>query len=385
MILSVVIVSYNVKYFLEQCLSSLKKAIEGISFPNGSTEVYIIDNASSDGSPDFLEPLFPEFHFIRNEENSGFAKANNLVLQQCSGELVLFLNPDCILAEDSLEICIAFFRDHKDAGALGVRMIDGAGRYLRESKRGFPFPASSFFKMTGFTQLFPRSKTFSSYYMGHLNEHHTQVIDVLSGAFMMVKKSVLDQTGGFDEQFFMYAEDIDLSYRISKTGFKNYYLPDTTIIHFKGESTQKDIRYVKMFYSAMQLFMKKHFASSGVPLRLLILNIGLRLRQSLAFIFLPFKKKNPISKSGTPFFIKGSPDIKEILKQRLRARHFPVSEKEENDDAIIFCEDKSFLWKTIIARIRNEPESHLYYFHGAGTHALVGSHSEEKPGQIFEL
>ena len=235
MILSVVIVSYNVKYFLEQCLSSLKKAVEGLSVPHNSIEVFIIDNASSDGSPDFLEPLFPNFHFIRSKENNGFAKANNLILKRCRGEFVLFLNPDSILAEDSLDICISFFRDHMDAGALGVRMIDGAGRFLRESKRGFPFPASSFFKMTGLAQLFPRSKTFSSYYMGHLDEHNTQVVDVLSGAFMMVKKSVLDQTGGFDERFFMYAEDIDLSYRISKTGFKNYYLPDTTIIHFKGE------------------------------------------------------------------------------------------------------------------------------------------------------
>ena len=385
MILSVVIVSYNVKYFLEQCLSSLKKAVEGISLPGGGAEVFIIDNASSDGSPDFLEPLFPDFHFIRNKENSGFAKANNQVIPLCNGDFILFLNPDTILAEDSLDICISFFRDHVDAGAVGVRMIDGAGRYLRESKRGFPYPAASFFKMTGLTRLFPQSKTFSSYYMGHLDEDHTLAVDVLSGAFMMIKKTVLNQTGGFDEQFFMYAEDIDLSYRINKAGFKNYYLPATTVIHFKGESTQKDSHYVKMFYSAMQLFMKKHFGNKGFSFRLYMMTLGLRLRQSLSFMRLPFKKTTYGSKAGTPVFIKGNPGDEENLKQKLAAFKIPVSEIEKKENAIIFYENDSFTWKTIIAEIRNEPGMRLYYFHGDGTHALVGSHSGAFQGQVIVL
>ena len=188
MILSVVIVSYNVKFFLEQCLSSLKKAVEGSSLLQGQTEVFIVDNASSDGSCDFLEPLFPVFHFIRNKENNGFAKANNQVLSDCSGEFILFLNPDTILAEDSLDICISFFKNKPDAGALGVHMIDGTGLYLKESKRGFPSPVVSFYKMSGLTHLFPRSKVFSAYYMGHLDEKVAHVVDVLSGAFMMVRK-----------------------------------------------------------------------------------------------------------------------------------------------------------------------------------------------------
>ena len=385
MILSVVIVSYNVKYFLEQCLSSLKKAVEGISLPGGSTEVFIIDNASPDGSPDFLEPLFPDFHFIRNKENSGFAKANNLVIPLCNGEFILFLNPDTILAEDSLDICISFFRDQADAGAVGVRMVDGAGRFLRESKRGFPYPVASFFKMAGLTRLFPRSKVFSSYYMGHLDEDRTQAVEVLSGAFMMIKKTVLNQTGGFDEQFFMYAEDIDLSYRIDKAGFRNYYLPATTIIHFKGESTQKDFRYVNMFYSAMQLFIKKHFSRKGFSFRLYLLTLGLRLRQMLTFIRLPFKKTVYSSKTSTPVFIKGSPGGEEILKQKLAAYQIPVSEIERKEDAIIFYENDSYPWKTIIAAIRRESKKHLYYFHGAGTHALVGSHTGVKQGEVIVL
>jgi N-acetylglucosaminyl-diphospho-decaprenol L-rhamnosyltransferase len=383
MILSVVIVSYNVKYFLEQCLCSLTKAVESISLPGVSAEVYIIDNASSDGSPDFLEPLYPDFHFIRNKENTGFAKANNLALPLCSGEFILFLNPDIILAEDSLDICISFFRNHMDAGALGVRMIDGAGRFLRESKRGFPYPVTSFFKMSGLTRLFPRSKFFSSYYLGHLDEDRTQVVDVLSGACMFVKKTVLDQTGGFDEQFFMYAEDIDLSYRINKAGFINYYLPATTIIHFKGESTQKDIHYVKMFYSAMHLFMQKHFNNKGYSARLCVMNLGLHIRQALAFIRLPFKKSG--SKISGPVFIKGNPRDEEKIKQKLAGYHLPVSEVEKKTDAIIFFQSDSFSWKTIITEIRNKPQRHSYYFHGEGTHAIVGSYSGRKQGQIIEI
>src|SRR5579863_7449116 len=384
MILSVVIVSYNVKYFLEQCLSSLKKAVDGLSLPRGSTEVFIIDNASTDGSLDFLEPLFPDFHFIRNKENSGFAKANNLAIPLCNGEFILFLNPDTIVAEDSLDICISFFRDQTDAGAVGVRMVDGTGRFLRESKRGFPYPSASFFKMTGLARLFPRSKIFSSYYMGHLDEDHTQAVDVLSGAFMIIKKSVLNKTGGFDEQFFMYAEDIDLSYRIDKAGFKNYYLPATTIIHFKGESTQKDFRYVKMFYSAMQLFMKKHFGNKGFSSRLFIMTLGLRLRQALSFMRLPFKTSN-FSNNVRPVFIKGNPADKEILMQRLTACQITVSETEKKSNAIIFYETDSFPWKNIIAEIRPESKRHLYYFHGTGTHALVGSNSRSKKGQVIVL
>jgi N-acetylglucosaminyl-diphospho-decaprenol L-rhamnosyltransferase len=385
MILSVVIVSYNVKYFLEQCLSSLKKAIEGISVDGAITEVYTIDNASSDGSVDFLESRYPDFHFIRNKENSGFAKANNLVLPLCKGEFVLFLNPDTILAEDSLQICISFLREHTDAGALGVRMIDGAGRFLRESKRGFPYPAASFFKMSGLTHLFPRSKIFSSYYMGHLDDDQTQTVDVLSGAFMMVRKTALDKTGGFDERFFMYAEDIDLSYRIYEAGFRNYYLPATTIIHFKGESTQKDIRYVKMFYSAMRLFMKKHFENKGNSPRLYLLNLGLRLRRSLTFFRLSFKNSASGLKANMPVFIKGIPGKEEDPIRKLKDYQVRFSDTEEKADATIFFECPSLSWKTIINDIRTRPGGRLYFFHGTGTRAIIGSISVRKLGQIIEL
>lgn len=384
MILSVVIVSYNVKYFLEQCLSSLKKAIDTISIPHGGVEVFIVDNASADDTPGFLEPLFPDYRFVRNKENNGFAKANNLALPLCHGEFVLFLNPDTILAEDTLDLCIRFFRESADAGAVGVQMIDGAGHYLRESKRGFPSPSASFFKMTGLARLFPRSKTFSSYYMGHLNKNEIHSVDVLSGAFMLIRKKILDETGGFDEQFFMYAEDIDLSYRISQAGYRNYYLSQTTIIHFKGESTGKDIRYVNMFYSAMQIFAKKHFSNKS-RFRFYILSLGLRMRQLLAFVSLPFIRSGRKLNNARPVFIKGSPSNEEKIKQKLKAGHMAVTEKEKSGDSVIYCEGLHFPWKTIIQEIGNNTANHLNYFYGHGTHAIVGSHSGKRQGEMIEL
>ena len=385
MILSVVIVSYNVKFFLEQCLSSLKKAIEGSSLLNGQSEVFVVDNASSDGSLDFLMPLFPSFHYIQNKENAGFAKANNQALSHCAGEFVLFLNPDSILAEDSLDICFSFFRSTPAAGALGIRMIDGMGNYLKESKRGFPSPGASFFKMSGLARLFPRSKVFSAYYMGHLHEGVSHAVDILSGAFMMVKKNILDKTGGFDEQFFMYAEDIDLSFRIRKSGYRNYYLSDTTMIHFKGESTKKDFRYIKMFYAAMELFLKKHFTGGRSSFQLFLLRLGMRFHQTLTYILLPFKKSNGKSGITSRIFIKGSPESQQVWKQRLFEKKIPVSENENEAEEIIYCEGPHQSWKTIITEIANNKPRFQYKFQGAGTHAAVGSYSSLEQGEVFEL
>lgn len=384
MILSVIVVSYNVKFFLEQCLSSLKKAVEGCSFPKGNIEVFIVDNDSSDGSLNFLQPLFPDFHFICNKENAGFAKANNQALQLCQGDFVLFLNPDTILAEDSLEVCLSFFGNHPDAGGVGVRIVDGTGEYLRESKRGFPGSAASFFKMSGLTTLFPHSRIFSAYYMGHLPEDSSSPVDILSGACMMVRKSVLNLTGGFDEQFFMYAEDIDLSFRIGKAGFRNYYVPATTIIHFKGESTRKDFRYVKMFYSAMQLFMKKHFNESGSPFQSFILSAGMRGRQALAFIALPFKKLRGPSKPIMSFFLQGDTEHMEKLKMQLAEKHMKVTEIENKGAAIIFFRSDLLPWKLIISEIAKNPGG-IYYFHGEYTHSIVGSQSSRDQGDVIEL
>lgn len=287
MTLSIIIVNYNVKYFLEQCLCSVKKAIDKIE-----AEVIVVDNNSTDGSMDYIRPKFPWVKFITNQKNEGFSKANNLALSEAKAKFILFLNPDTIVAEDSFEKCISFLETHPGVGSVGVKMIDGRGDYLKESKRGFPTPWVSFCKLSGLTALFPRTKLFAGYYLGYLSEKRNQEIDVISGAYMFVKKNVLNNVGGFDEQFFMYGEDIDLSYRIQQAGYKNYYLAETTIIHFKGESTKKDYKNVKLFYSAMILFARKHF--SRYSSFLIIIHIGIWLRGMLSAvkILLPKKKRN---------------------------------------------------------------------------------------------
>lgn len=275
--LSVIIVNYNVKHFLEQCLASVMKAVGGFD-----AEIIIVDNNSTDGSITYLSPKFPAVRFVVNKENTGFAKACNQGLAISSGKYILFLNPDTIVPEDCFQKCMQFLEADPQAGALGTRMIDGSGIFLKESKRAFPSPLTSLYKLSGLARLFPRSKTFARYYLGHLPEHKTGEADVLAGAFMLIKKEVLDKTGGFDETFFMYGEDVDLSYRIQKTGYKNYYYPESTIIHFKGESTRKgSMNYVRMFYTAMSQFVKKHYGGSRAGLFTLLVYAGIWFRAAL--------------------------------------------------------------------------------------------------------
>lgn len=278
--LSIIIVNYNVKHFLEQCLYSVRKAIVGIE-----AEVIVIDNKSGDGSLQYLQPRFPDFRFIDNNENVGFAKACNKGLDLATGEFVLFLNPDTILPEDCLIKCIDFLRADPSAGALGIRMIDGAGHFLRESKRSFPDPFTSLYKLFGLARLFPRSRTFSKYHLGNLPEHENHEVDVLAGAFMMIRKEVLDKTGGFDEVFFMYGEDVDLSYRIQKAGYKNFYFSGSSIIHFKGESTKRgSMNYVRMFYNAMSIFVRKHYGGSKAGVFNALIHVAIWVRAAMTAV-----------------------------------------------------------------------------------------------------
>lgn len=238
-----------------------------------------------DGSIEYLQPGFPEVKFIRNEENKGFARACNQGLKNASGKYVLFLNPDTIVPEDCFQKCISFFETHADAGALGIKMLDGSGKFLKESKRSFPDPLTSLYKLFGFSRLFPRSPVFSKYHLGHLNENENNEVDVLAGAFMMVQKKVLDEVGSFDETFFMYGEDVDLSYRIQKAGYKNYYFAESNIIHFKGESTRRgSLNYVRMFYKAMTRFVQKHYGGSKAGIFNFLLLIAIWFRAGLTAI-----------------------------------------------------------------------------------------------------
>ena len=293
--LSVIIVNYNVKHFLEQCLCSVRKAVAGME-----AEVLVIDNNSSDNSIEYLTPKFPLVQFIANKENTGFAKACNQGLKRAMGKYILFLNPDTIVPEDCFQKCISFFESQPDAGAMGVKMIDGSGKFLKESKRAFPSPMTSLYKLFGLSKLFPRSKTFSKYHLGHLAENETHEVDVLAGAFMMVKKEVLDKIGGFDETFFMYGEDVDLSYRIQKKGHKNYYFTGTSIIHFKGESTRKSsMNYVKMFYNAMSIFVRKHYGGSKAGFFNFLIHLAIWIKAALTAI------SNFIRRIGLPLIDAG--------------------------------------------------------------------------------
>lgn len=276
--LSVIIVNYNVKHFLEQCLCSVQRALR-----QTSGEILVIDNCSGDNSLTYLQPLFPEVQFIANKENIGFARACNQGLKMSKGRFILFLNPDTIVPEDSFETAIRFMDQHPEAGALGSKMLDGSGTFLKESKRAFPSPLTSLYKLFGLSKLFPHSAHFSRYHLGHLDEHQNNEVDVLAGAYMFIRKSVLDEVGGFDERFFMYGEDVDLSYRIQKSGRKNYYFAGSPIIHFKGESTRKgSMNYVRMFYSAMSLFVRKHYGGSRAGFFNSLIHLAIWFRAGLS-------------------------------------------------------------------------------------------------------
>ncbi len=278
--LSIVIVNYNVEYFLEHCLYSVRNATKNLE-----AEVFIVDNNSSDGSVQMLKEKFPEYVLIENKENVGFAKANNQAIRQAKGEYILLLNPDTVVEEDTFARCVEFMDRTPDCGGLGVKMIDGNGNLLKESKRGFPTPWASFCKMSGLTSLFPHSKRYSQYYMGHLSYDQTQKVDILAGAYMMMRKECLDKVGLLDEDYFMYGEDIDLSYRITQGGYNNYYFPEAKIIHYKGESTKKaSLNYVYTFYNAMAIFASKHLDGKQSRLYSIIIKLAIWLRAGVGFV-----------------------------------------------------------------------------------------------------
>ena len=301
--LSVIIVSYNVKYYLEQCLRSVF-----LSSQNMDVEVFVVDNASSDDSPNYLRGRFPKedypfLHIISNLRNVGFGRANNQAVAKAKGQYVLFLNPDTLLSEKTLTACIQYADEHPDLGGLGTMMMHDNGNFAYESRRGMPTPWASFCKMTGLTSLFPHSKTFGKYYMRYLDKEKASEIEIISGAFMMTRKEVLDKAGSFDEGFFMYGEDIDLSYRFLLSGYHNYYLP-SPILHYKGESTKKNtFKYVHVFYNAMLIFFKKHYHSYwlgfSIPVKLAILFSALiaLVKQQFRLLrkfLLPIKSTPPV-------------------------------------------------------------------------------------------
>ena len=293
---SVVIVNYNVREFLEQALDSIE-----LASTNLDVEVFVVDNNSADGSVQMVRERFPDVHLIENEENVGFATANNQALREANGRYLLILNPDTLVQEDTLEALVRFMDGHEQAGAVGCRILNPDGTFAPESRRAFPTPSVAFYRLTGLGRLFPKSPTFGKYNLTYLPIDEKCEVDALSGSCMMVRKRAVQQSfsgdrdgaGLFDESFFMYGEDLDWCYRIQQTGWKIYYTPDTQIIHYKGESTKKgELRYVRLFYGAMLRFVEKHFADNretnllrrvGSQILALCIRCGILVRALLSF------------------------------------------------------------------------------------------------------
>lgn len=270
---------------MEQCLNSVFNSSKKIE-----TEVFVIDNHSVDGSCQMVKEKFSNVNLIENQQNSGFSKANNQAIKLAKGEYILLLNPDTVVEESTFEKIIEFMDTKPQAGGLGVKMIDGKGNYLPESKRGLPTPAVAFYKIFGISKLFPKSKTFNRYHLGSLNKEKINEVEILSGAFMLLRKKAIEKVGLLDENFFMYGEDIDLSYRLILGGYKNYYFPDTTIIHYKGESTKKgSVNYVRMFYKAMAIFARKHYSKGNANFFTFFIAIAIWLRAFIAITTRTFK------------------------------------------------------------------------------------------------
>jgi len=315
--LSVVIVNYNVKYFLEQCLISVQRACRELE-----AEVFVVDNDSMDGSVEMVQQRFPWVRLIANRENVGFSRANNQAMREAQGEYVLLLNPDTVVEEDTFSKCIDFMDANPGAGGLGVLMVDGKGNFLPESKRGLPTPIVAFYKIFGLSALFPKSRTFGRYHLGFLDKDQTHSVDVLAGAYMWMRKSVLDNIGLLDETFFMYGEDIDLSWRIKQGGFENYYFPETRIIHYKGESTKKgSLNYVFVFYQAMIIFARKHFSKSYAGLFAFFIYIAIYFRAALSIA------RRFIQRAFIPFLdwamITGGLHLIRLAYEQATGMHYP--------------------------------------------------------------
>ena len=316
--LSIIIVNYNVQHFLEQCLKSVFKATRNIS-----AEILVVDNNSVDGSVAMIQEKFPNVKLVASKINLGFSKGNNLAINKSKGEYVLLLNPDTLVEEDTFEKVLHFMDSNLNAGGLGVKMVDGKGNFLPESKRSLPTPSVAFYKIFGLSSLFPKSKRFGKYHCGNLDKNENHEIEILSGAFMLMRKKALDEVGLLDEEFFMYGEDIDLSYRLVKAGYKNYYFADTRIIHYKGESTKKSsINYVFVFYNAMIIFAKKHFSSKNASTFSSLIKIAIYFRASIA-ITNRIIKKSALPLLDSILLLGGIIGFKYIWESKIKKFSYP--------------------------------------------------------------
>lgn len=389
---SVVIVNYNVRYFLELCLKSVQAALRNID-----GEIIVVDNNSSDESVDFLRNKFPEVKLITNQENKGFSKANNQGVAIAKGTYILILNPDTVLPEDSLEKLLYYTRNKDKLGMITAKLIDGSGQFLPESKRSLPTPKVALKKMFGISN----AKN-GKYYATHLDENTSGAIEILVGAFMFLKRELYQEVGGFDNDYFMYGEDIDLSYKIIKKGYQNYYYPSVQVIHFKGESTKKNSKYLRNFYGAMRIFYRKHFKLN--PLFDWMTLAGIQAWKILHFFRL--KKYTSTTKISKNILYVGSDnEVFEKLQNLYRKAQvhvFAVCEtrvisryddaqkineicKEKNIDEIVFDGASHSFSKIIFFMVSLQDLGLRYMMHPEDTNYIIGSHDKESKGTVLDL
>lgn len=373
---SVVVVNYNVRYFLEQCLLSVEKALRDID-----GEIIVIDNVSEDDSCEMVKKRFPTITLIENKENVGFSKANNQGVEIAKGEYILVLNPDTVVGENLFQEVLPFAQERKDLGAIGVRMIDGTGSFLPESKRGLPTPKRSIGRMFGFSN--------TGYYSNYLTKDGIGKIEVLVGAFMLMRKERYLEVGGFDEDYFMYGEDIDLSYKLTIAGYTNYYYGESTVIHYKGESTRKDVKYLRHFYGAMNIFYKKHFKVTGLDF--LMMRVGVKFW----FLLKYFKLSNApiLIEDTTKILFVGNRDIIKDLqlnKDIISVAPQSVIKIEEiireNDIEEVWFEEKSMSYQEIINHVGTHRFNEvLFKILPNSTNFLIGSNSADGRGEVIFL
>ncbi len=383
--LSVIILNYNVRYFLEQCVLSVQKALENID-----GEIIVVDNNSSDDSCEMMKQRFSNVKLIENTYNLGFPKGNNIGVAEAKGEYVCILNPDTAVAEDTFEKVLTFAQSKPDLGIVGCKLIDGTGNFLPECKRGVPTPWVAFTKIFGLYKFFPKSRIFNQYYAQHLSENETGEVDILVGAFMVMKRDLYLEIGGFDENCFMYSDDIDLSYMVLKTGKQNYYFHETSIIHYKGESTVRDGTYMKRFQEAMQFFYKKHFGGSFV------FDLFMKLG---AFIFALMKKSQAkqISLNIDEYVLVSSNDnLKNKLEKQLQKKISQIVKIDENalfsqsdskgKQIEILLDSNSFSFKEIIRFLENYKNKNLTFkIIPEKASFMIGSNNSNDRGQIIKI
>lgn len=388
--LSVIILNYNVRYFLEICVLSVQNALSQID-----GEIIVVDNNSQDGSCEMMKQRFPNVTIIQNNDNIGFPKGNNIGVAHAKGEYICILNPDTVVAEDTFSKIVAFAKEQKKLGIIGCKLIDGAGKFLPESKRGVPTPWVAFTKIVGLYKLFPKSKLFGKYYAGHLAENQTGKVDILVGAFMVMKRELYLEVGGFDEKCFMYSDDVDLSYVVAKAGKDNYYFHDTTIIHYKGESTIKDGTYMKRFQEAMNFFYNKHFSTDGLQ------SLFFTFFMKVGIVFFSFIKKfqgQPKLKTAPIHFELFSSSAEMATKltavlQNKVSYHYLKTEKEVisclNKSVVgseIILDNESISFQECIAVLESSVNKGLTFkIIPKNANFLIGSNNSNERGEIIKM